>query len=427
MSILLFSLLLIAPEILGAEMKYFSFFYIFSALIIMLTIGRFRMHVKLSWSFWLLILLNIILLLVYLADANSVLNITTLLLSYLALFYLVSRSIDLQGEIKFQDSLFCILSLILLAIFLLSPILTLLQWHNAPEYYPWEAFYSDARLFVPHGAGHSNVMWLMAFVSAFLIRDISRGKKRSNPVKYFFVVFFSICLIATKSRLALIFIAILLFEWIAYQGLFNKKIFAVICLTLPVLYILSILNPFFNNQVIESVSKMQESIPGVRIQASSHLQGESSIYAGRYILNLALVDEAIEHPWFGVGHSDDLLRYGVDRNGFPAYGGNKLSSSESGLRVWTEYGTIYFLVLLMFITIPIFRAMRGYYRDNIFVIAVCGIIFGSAIGGSVFENLYGMSGLFAIILIYFHLMKPCKMKWKTPHILGLKLPKERVL
>jgi hypothetical protein len=102
------------------------------------------------------------------------------------------------------------------------------------------------------------------------------------------------------------------------------------------------------------------------------------------------------------------MRFGVNRDGFIAYGEDAVALSESGLRMLAKYGSIYYLFLILFIITPIFRAFKGYYKNNIFVIATCGVIFLSGMGGSIFENLYGMSGLFTIILLIFHLMKPYK-------------------
>jgi len=119
-----------------------------------------------------------------------------------------------------------------------------------------------------------------------------------------------------------------------------------------------------------------------------------------------LISAAIEHPWFGIGHSDDRMRYGVTQEGFIAYREDAVASTESGLRMLAKYGAFYYSSLLLFILTPIFRAFKGYYKDNIFVIAVCSIIFLTAIGRTIFENLYGLSGLFTIILLTFHLTKP---------------------
>ena len=131
-----------------------------------------------------------------------------------------------------------------------------------------------------------------------------------------------------------------------------------------------------------------------------------------------LINAAIEHPWFGVGHADDRLRYGVTKDGHIAYKGNAAASSESGLRMWAKYGSIYYLFLLVFITLPIYRAFRGLYRDNIFVISISGIILITGIGGTLFENLYNINGLFTIVLLFFSLSFSRKVVRKGRPIIG---------
>jgi len=407
----LIGLLAITPIFLSSssETRYFSIIYVLLLPVLLLTMKAPHLHLRRTWSFWLLIIANLVVLLVYLGDWPSVLNIMTFIVSYLSLFYLISKGIEVCGALALQDMVFKYIGWILLIIFAISPVFTLLQWPaNAPEYFPWDAIYSDKRLLLITGqnVGHSYAMWLMAFTAAYIMGNRFTKKCHRKGIEMFLVILLFLGLIATKSRLAMIFIGILIMAWFSYRGLIKKRLYAIILLAMPFLYILSILSPSINHKTLELVKNIQNTLPGMRICASSHLQGEAVVYSGRYVLNIMLIDTALEHPWFGVGHSDDRMRFGVTRDGFIAYGEDAVASSESGLRMLAKYGSIYYLLLILFIVTPIFRAFKGYYKDNIFVILTCGIIFLSGMGGSIFENLYGMSGLFTIILLIFHLMQP---------------------
>jgi len=394
----------------SSSIKYFSFAYVLLIPILLLTLKAPHLHLKRAWSFWILIIVNTLNLLVFFDDKQSAINIITLMVSYISLFWLVSRSIDICGSFVTKNTVFKNISILLIISFVISLILTLLQWPaSAPNYFPWEAFYSDKRLLLITGnnVGHSNAMWLMAFSGVYFIRKRYYILNKDRKIIYdLLTIMLFLFLVATKSRLALIFIGVLIMTWLCYRKILGRHFFSIFMLVLPPLYFLSIVVPFINNKTVEFTETLQNAIPSVRLSPSSHLQGEESVYTGRYALNLMLISAAIEHPWFGIGHSDDRMRYGVTQEGFIAYREDAVASTESGLRMLAKYGAFYYSSLLLFILTPIFRAFKGYYKDNIFVIAVCSIIFLTAIGRTIFENLYGLSGLFTIILLTFHLTKP---------------------
>ena len=358
-----------------------------------------------------MILINMIMLAFYIRDRDSAINLSTLILSYLSLFYVVSKGIEHYGSYEFEDLIFKNIAWILLISLAASPILTLLQWPNAPEYFPWDAFFTDNRFLLITGknVGHSNAMWLMAFTAAFVMQLQWNRKRRLNFLDSFFIFLLFWGLFATKSRLALVFIGLLLMAWINYAKLFSKRIYASMIIISTPLFIFSIISPTLNLKTVELVRNIQNKFPSIRISASTEreLPEESYVYSGRYWLNKMLIGTIKENPWFGVGHSDDRIQFGIDRNGFIVSDReDAAASSESGLRMWAKYGSIYYFALLLFIITPIFRAIKGYYRNNTFVISTCGIIFISGMGGTIFENLYGISGLFAMILIMFHIMRP---------------------
>ena len=149
---------------------------------------------------------------------------------------------------------------------------------------------------------------------------------------------------------------------------------------------------------------LQKAIPSLRIVASTQ-SSSISAFNGRDVLTNALLSSFSQQPWFGMGHSAPILRYGVDANGYVAYySENHIATSESMLRMLVKYGVFYFGILLSFTLIPLIRAFKGYYKDNTFVISICSIILISGLNGNIFENLYDISALFAILILTFLIM-----------------------
>ena len=384
--------------------KYFSIVYLAAGFILML-FGMPFIPLKRAWVFFLFIVINFAVLLVYLFDKSSLLNIITLIVSYSMLYYLVSTGVRYLGVYEFENTTFKYLLYILLLSLIVSPLLTIMKWPYAPAYFPWQALVSDQRflLIVGKNVGHSNAMWLMAFGAAYILRNIYRQKKyRVNFVYILFLFLLVWGLIATKSRTALLFIIILFLQWAGYSRLISKRFFALVPVIAILVFYMSVLNPFVLSKVYNVVNDLQGIFPSIRIIASAEVV--TSVYSGREILSNSFISSFIEHPWFGAGHSASIFVYGVNREGNIAYAGDRFAVSESMLRLLAKYGSMYFAALLMFILTPLVRAFNGFYRDNIFVISVCSIILVSGINGNVFENLYDISSLFTIIILIYMVM-----------------------
>ena len=409
----LVSLLVVAPILLSSNMRYFSIIYAIIIPILLLTTKAPYLYLTRAWNFWLLIIVHIIAIFIYIyiGDRSSVINLITLTLSYMSIFYLVSKGMEVCGEIVFVNLVFKYIGWILIIAFLVSPVLTLLHWpENAPEYFPWEALYNDKRLLLVIGqhVGHSNSLWLMAFTAAFVMSNQFRENCNWKTGIILLVLFLILGLILTKSRLSLIFVGILMIAWLSYNRIIPKPLYAITVLVIPLLYFGSIAIPSFTDKTIALVENVQSNLSGVRVSSSPHLQGTASVYTGRHVLNIMLMGAVIERPLFGIGHSDDRIRFGVNKEGSVAYGNDMVAATESGLRMLAKYGVIYYSLLILFVITPILRAARGYYNDNIFVISICGIILLSGMGTSIFENLYGLNGLYVVILLMFHIMRPYK-------------------
>lgn len=392
-------------------MRYYTFFYAFLGFSIIVLTWKFHIPLKQGKTFYLLITANIFLIIVYIKDIDSLINLATLLISYYSLSILIIKGLEYNGNIGFGETIFKHIWKILLISFAISPILTVVNWPNAPEYYPWNAFFSDKRLLLIVGqdVGHSNAMWLMAFSIAYILSKMHQRRGRYHIAEITLLIFLTVALIETEARIGLIFIIILSLGWLCYIGIISKRLYGFVPFIGVAFFVLSITYIPFTSGVINFASLLQRNLTLLRIESSVYNKGEGTglVFSGRYILNKALISNYLDHPWFGAGNSAMIFKYGVDKEGYIAWHKNKVSGSESGLRLLAKYGSIYYAALMLFIVIPILRSINGYYKDDVFVLSVCNIIIFSAFSGNAFENLYGISGLFVIVLLIFNFMKPC--------------------
>jgi hypothetical protein len=245
-------------------------------------------------------------------------------------------------------------------------------------------------------------MWLMAFGAVFATQRIFIQKTlKGNLLNILLFCLLVLGLIETKSRIALLFIAILVLGWVCYYKLISFRIYALIPMIGLAAFYFTILFPASQSWINNAVNDLQKAIPSIRIVSSTQ-SANISAYNGRDVLSNALLSSFAQKPWLGLGHSAPILRYGVDQNGYVAYyNDTRVANSESMLRLLVKYGIFYFGLLMVFLLVPLFRAFKGYYKDNILVISICSIILLSGLNGNIFENLYDISALFALLILFF--------------------------
>ncbi len=368
---------------------------------------------KIGRWFYLFMLFHLVLFLFYWNNITTVINILSLLISYMTLYYLVVMAIKYNGVEKFQKILFKSIIVLAFLSFLVSIFLTMFKWSSAPTWFPWESVGSNKRLLLIDGksVGHSPIIWLMVFALSFLFKMLAE-RKGNKLFIIFIITFFIFCLIESKTRISLILIIWLLLCSLAYWKYFSVKYMVLILIIIVGSFFLSVVKPTFYTHLTHGVRSVQEYIPFLRIDTGSSDEN-LDIYAGRLLLNLSLINLSIENPWIGVGHSHQIIQYGITAQDT----GQVLASSETVLRMLAKYGLIYFILMLVFILTPMWRAVRGYYKDNVFVISVCGVIILTGLSSSLMENLYGTSGFFAIFLILFHFQK--REMWKNRNLAGV--------
>jgi hypothetical protein len=289
-----------------------------------------------------------------------------------------------------------------------SPILTAIHFQGAPPFYPWEAITGDHRFLImvagdhpPDQIGHSPILWVVAFLAAFVLQDIYFAK-RPKMVRFFMLIPLVAILLLTKTRIALLYLFLLGLAILAYKHILRSRVFLA---AIPVLIVLlyfatSVIVPL-KQPVFTLTAELQKQWPSLRIQGEG-----TDAFTGRDILNRALLSASMERPWTGLGHSAPLLQFGVRADGSTNFGSNgekSISSIESGLRMAVKYGWPYFAAQLLFMVWPLVMALRNRYRDNIFVITVTGMILVSVCTEGGMELFYDISALFLLLLLTFHL------------------------
>ena len=289
----LLSLLVFAPIVFGEKIRYYTFIYFLFFSFVLIVFKSPRLFIWRIWPFWLLVGVNLVWIAFYIGDSSSVINLATLTLSYLSIFVIVSKGVEVCGEDALLHLIFKYFGWIIAISFFLSLVLTLIQWPgNAPEYFPWEAFYTDKRLLLLIGqnTGHSYVLWLMALFSAYIISFQRRTNNQWNIPATFILLMLFFGLVATKSRLAIIFILILVLSWMCYQSLITKKIFSIAVLIAPPLFIITAVNPSIQTSFEGLMVEVQSKVTGIRVTPTLSGEGGYTIYSGREVLNNMLID-----------------------------------------------------------------------------------------------------------------------------------------
>lgn len=347
---------------------------------------------------------NAFALVLHINDLASVLNAGSILVSVAAIsgaaHYAVYRYGRELTDLSLEASLWFFFALS----FVLSILLTLMGWPAAPEHYPWEAFYTNQRLLLisGEGVGHSPILWVTAFLSAFVLRRIFAEHRIRLLMIVLLLVLLS-CLVATKSRLAFVYLAQLAIMALAYRRLsFARSMLVVFPIAFGFWFVVSSLFPGIVVQIDSLADRAQGAVgESLRVTVSKNLAG-ANVFAGRDVLNQTLLDASLEKPLRGQGDGAEILNFGVDVNGLVAYDPERMKAgTESILRMPVKYGWPYFLILLFFmLSLP--RSYRNLgYEDEILKVGVWGMCIQSISSQGGMEVFYGNSGLFLFVFCLF--------------------------
>lgn len=358
---------------------------------------------------------NALALVLHLGHLDSVLNAGSLLVSIVAIagtaWYCVRRYGGQLIDLSLERWLWISLGLS----FVFSIILTGMGWPTAPDYFPWEAFYSEKRLLLINGdhVGHTASLWVMAFLSAFTVHRLATHRSHQGGLAVLLGMLI-LCLLATKSRLALVYVINLVVMGLAYRkvALFRGLVFVV-----PGAFAVTFLLVAVSLQMgvgLNLAARAVQNEVGEWVRITPGEETRATVFAGRDVLNQALLPASLERPLQGLGDDADILSYGVDADGNVAYNEDRRkANTESVLRLAVKYGWPYFGVVVVFLaSIP--WALRGLQRrEQILNVGLWGMCVESIASGGGLEVFYGTSGLFLFVLCLVLFEATCANRWEN--------------
>lgn len=352
---------------------------------------------------YLYIAANALALILHAGDLDSILNVGSLLVSVIAIagtaYYCASRHDNRLVDQSIEKWLWISLSLS----FLVSILLTAVGWPMAPDYFPWEAFYSDKRLLLiaGEGVGHSPSLWALAFLAAFTIHRFGI-QRRYKAALVLVLAALVLLLLATKSRLALLYLLNLLLMALAYKKVpFARILVRVVPAAYAVAFLLLAVSPELGAGVNLAAQAAQREV-GDWIRITPGEESRATVFAGRDVLNRALRSASMEKPMQGLGDGADILQYGVDEDGNVAYDpDHRRAGSESVLRLAVKYGWPYFAALAFFLGSIPFQLTKLPPRERILKGGMWGMCVESIASEGGMENFYSVSGLFLFLMCLF--------------------------
>jgi hypothetical protein len=364
---------------------------------------------------YLYLAVNALALVVHLRDLDSVLNAGSLLVSVVAIAGAAYYCVRGSGSRGLDGSLERWLWISLGLAFVFSIILTGLGWPTAPDYFPWEAFYSQKRFLLINGdrVGHTTSLWVMAFLSAFTVHRLSTERKHKIGLVVLLYALV-LCLLATKSRLALIYIINLVVMWLAYRNVpFLRGLVFAVPGAYAVLFVLVAVSVQLGIGINLAAHTVQDHV-GEWVRVTPAEEFRATVFAGRDILNQALLPASWEKPLQGLGDDADILSYGVDADGYIAYNEDrKKANTESVLRLAVKYGWPYFGVLVMFLASIPWALRRLKKREQILKVVLWGMCVESIASGGGMEVFYGTSGLFLFVLCLVLFEATLDKRWRA--------------
>lgn len=391
------SITVICPLLGRGDGKYFTVLY---AAILLWAAGRPFPSLRAAPTVYLFILANILVAVFHLDDARTFVNAGAVVVSVIALVAVAYHCIRRYGSEAVYLALEKALWISLIISFVLSVGLTEMGAAVAPRYFPWEAFFSKARLLLISGqdVGHTPSLWLFAFASAFTLHRVMQAKRLLWGLLALLVLL-GILLLATKSRLALVYIVNLFVMGLAYKRVaFTRALVIILPVMFCTWFLVYTLMPSTTENVTNLATDIQKTV-GEDIRIVPKKGSGATILAGRGVLNRALFKASMHEPVIGLGSNADILLYGVDSEGNIAYDkARRVAGTESALRLAVKFGWPYLASVAVFLlTVPLY--MNKFGRAGwILKAGLWGMCIESIVLEGGMEVYYGVSALFLFIL-----------------------------
>jgi len=365
------------------------------------------------WFLYAYVLINIITVLIHFGEMSSILNAGSLVVSIIAIAGLAYHCVRGRDHEEVDRSLETSFWISLCVSFFISVAFTAIGFETAPSYFPWEALYTNNRLFLiqDDGVGHTPSLWVIAFLAAFMMHKVFTVK----PIKGRYLFLFTVLLIflfTTKSRLAIVYFINFIIMGLAYLRIsFMRFMVFLFPLVFSLIFLVMSIVPPLGESINEASYEAQEMV-GSAVRITPPDKDRYTVFAGRGLLNRALLETSFDHPLRGLGDDSDILLYGIDASGEIAYSPDKKRSlNESPLRLAVKYGWLYLSVLIVFL-LSLARAYRKFDKNGqILKIGLWGMCIESIATQGGMENFYSVSALFLFVLCIFFFQSISGDRW----------------
>jgi hypothetical protein len=353
-------------------------------------------------------LINIIVLIFYIFELNTVLNILQILMATF-FFSCLGYGISVKYNInEFIEILIKNLIIIFFISIILTTILTLIGYPFIINYYFWNTFSSDGsavfKILTKDGTGHSSANTILPVLFCLVQYNFFKKDNNKKLLSLFLMILFACLAYLTQSRTTLFLIILILLSSFTYLGFsWFEKYFKIFIIIIGFLFLSLSAKPTYSYSSFEF--KILDFVTSLDLFTGEEkrLSNTSVFFSGRDKLNQYLLSEISKKPFFGIGHNDDVFKYGVGSDLNIAYNLKKSASSESIMVIPAKYGLPYFLILIIFIIFIPFSFYNLKKNELALFQNFWSIIFISTISSGGLLSMYGISGFYFLILciLYF--------------------------
>tara|TARA_A100000164_G_C21866973_1_gene753084 strand:+ start:166 stop:1428 length:1263 start_codon:yes stop_codon:yes gene_type:complete len=360
-------------------------------------------NIKKFKSLFFIFFMNFILLIYYLFEFSTFLNLLSIISSFL-FFSLLAFQLVKYYELKELIQIIKKHTVIIFFVSLfLTTLLTMMDYPYIINYYFWETITQNYRLKLLSSevGGHSSAIFLLPILLSIIHYDLFTKNEKIKSFIYFCVIAY-FCLL-TKSRVGYFSVILIsLSSFIYLNSTVFKKFYTIFLVSIGFFFIIVSSTPkffFANSQnvfldLIISADKTRESTSDSR----------QDFFSGRHILNQYLIRKIQEKPLLGVGHNSELQSFGLTKDGNIAYDKDSKSvGRESLLIISFKYGLPYLISIILFLILIPFNLKKSNSKEFPLLQNIWLSLYLIIISSGSFTTLYGSSGFVFLFLsiLYF--------------------------
>lgn len=396
-------LLFVLFELFPRYSRYLSFYIVSPLIIVFYFDESILMLLKRNSFFHICLLMQILLIFYYINDFDSLLNLSMLFLTFVSLNRIALWGAYYYGSKNIQKTLACILPKIGICVFFISIMLTTIGWPTAPDWYPWEALYTNKRfVLMKTTTTHNILFWILGFPLAYWTRSYFLSKNKNiRVVNFISIAIVVFIFLISKSRKGILYVFAIILSIFSYKRVLSPFILGAISILLVFCLFLLFTFPFVAESIFSYMKSIQKVLKFTRI-LSDYEDAGRALTSGRDILSISLLKYSSLKPLTGLGDSHEVFKYGISKQGVVDIKAEKTMSSESPLFLAVKYGWPYFIACMIIIFVPFVKAMRNYYGDySIYVITCINMIMYYLVTENFFVHTYSTSGFFLLQIFFF--------------------------